>query len=348
MDSALDLYRKALNLNRDWASGWQNLGLLQADRADFQAARSAFENLVRCQPTQGDGWALLGISEFRLQQYNPALNHFVKARSLPFRSADLHQSSEYHFALVLILRQDFDSAQKILGWLYRRGMKTGGLTESCGLAAMRIPALPGQSDPATLQVVNETGQVVLLGFDRKPEQARAQFEQLTRAHPGLPGLRYAQGSFLAQEGLYDEAYSAFLEGLEISPKDPFFHLQLAAVEIQRNHPQDALHFARRATELAPDLFAGHLIEGKILLQQSNIDDAITKLELAAKLAPESPQVHVALLNAYVRAKRTSDVAREKMILKKLDDIQTAAVAGELPGVGGGQTGEHPDAEAPEQ
>ncbi len=329
LDSALNLYRKALNLNRDWDSGWQNLGVLLADRADFHAARSAFENLVRCQPTQGDGWALLGISEFRLQQYNLALNHFVKARNLPFHSADLHHSSEYHFALVMILRQDFDSAQKILGWLYRRGMKRADLAEACGLAAMRIQALPGQSDPATLQALKETGQVVLLAFDREPERARAGFEQLLRAHTGLPGLYYAYGNFLAQTGLYDDAYSAFHHGLEISPKDPFFLLQLAAVEMQRDHPQEALRFARQATELAPDLFAGHLIEGKILLQQSRIDDAIPKLELAEKLAPESPQVHVALLNAYVRAKRTADVAREKKILKKLEDIQTAAVLGPL-------------------
>jgi tetratricopeptide (TPR) repeat protein len=330
LDTALDLYRKALNLKPGWSAGWQNLGVLLADRGDFLAARSAFENLVHCQPTRGDGWALRGITEFRLAQYDPAFNHFVKARSLTFDDPRLHQQAEFHFAQTMILRQDFDSAQKILEWLYRRGMKGAGLPEACGLAAMRISALPGSSDPATRQVLEETGQIVFLAFDRKSDQARAGFEQLIRAHGGLPGLYYAYGSFLAQGGLYDNAYSAFYKGLELSPKDPFFFLQLAAVEMQRNRAPEALRFARQAIELSPDLFAGHLIEGKILLQQSRIDDAITKLELAAKLAPESPQVHVALLNAYLRARRTADVAREKKILKTLEDIQTAAVSGPLP------------------
>jgi tetratricopeptide (TPR) repeat protein len=336
LDTAQDLYRRALDLNPEWALGWQNLGILQAERGDFHDAQSAFENLVRRQPTRADGWALLGIAEFRLAQYDPAFNHFVKARSLPFHSTDLHRSSEYHFVLLMILHQDFDSAQKILEWLYRRGMKGTDLLEACGLTAMRIPALPGSSDPATRQVLEETGQIVLLAFDHKSEQARAGFEQLIRAHAELPGLYYAYGSFLAQEGHYDDALSAFHKGLELSPKDPFFCLQLAAVEMQRNQPSEALRFARQAIELAPDLFAGHLIEGRILLQQSRIEEAITKLELAARLAPDSPQVHVALLNAYLKAKRPSDVAREKKILKKLEDIQTAVVSGpsfsEQPGV----------------
>ena len=330
LDSALDLYRKALKLKPDWSAGWQNLGALLADRGDFQAARSAFEHLARYQPTRGDSWALLGITEFQLKQYDPAFNHFVKARSQTFNDLNLRLQAEFHFALLVIVRQDFDSAQKILEWLYRRGMKGADLAEACGLAAMRISALPGESDPATRQVLHETGQVVLLAFDRKSQQARAGFERLIQAHPELPGLYYAYGSFLAHAGLYDDAYSAFHSGLELSPKDPFFFLQLAAVELQRNCAPEALRFARQATELAPDLFAGHLIEGKILLQQARIEDAVTKLELAAKLAPESPQVHVALLNAYLRARRAADVAREKKILKKLEDIQTAAVSGPLP------------------
>ncbi len=341
LDSALDLYRKALNLKPDWSAGWQNLGILLADRGDFQAARSAFENLVHCQPTRGDGWALLGITEFRLKQYDSAFNHFVKARSQTFNDMNLRSQAEFHFALIMILRQDFDSAQKILEWLYRRGMKGAGLAEACGLAAMRISALPGGSDPATRQVLEETSQVVLLAFDRKSEQARAGFERLIQAHPGLPGLYYAYGSFLAQAGLYDDAYSAFHSGLELSPKDPFFFLQLAAVEMQRNHPPAALRFARQAIELAPNLFAGHLIEGKILLQESRLEDAIPRLELAAKLAPESPQVHVALLNAYLKARRMDDVAREKEVLRKLEEIQTAVVAGDSPAAGAGQATENP-------
>jgi Flp pilus assembly protein TadD len=64
-------------------------------------------------------------------------------------------------------------------------------------------------------------------------------------------------------------------------------------------------------ETAPDHFTSRAAMGRVLLESGDALGAIPHLEMAARLAPDSPQVRLALGTAYSRAGRPADAARER-------------------------------------
>jgi thioredoxin-like negative regulator of GroEL len=69
----------------------------------------------------------------------------------------------------------------------------------------------------------------------------------------------------------------------------------------------------------------------VLVELGELEPGIVELEAAARLAPESPEVHFALARAYTKAGRAEDAARERDTFARLDREQRerrAAQAGQ--------------------
>jgi len=81
--------------------------------------------------------------------------------------------------------------------------------------------------------------------------------------------------------------------------------------------------AEEAVKAAPELFAGHLVLGRILLRLGEVDRAVAELETAAKQAPQSVMVRTALLNAYNKAGRKTDAAREQDVFRRLQQYEAS-------------------------
>jgi Flp pilus assembly protein TadD len=67
----------------------------------------------------------------------------------------------------------------------------------------------------------------------------------------------------------------------------------------------------------PDYANAQYELGKILLDRGQTDDAITHLEAAARLRPETDYMHYQLQAAYRKQGRTADADRELEIYKGL-------------------------------
>jgi Flp pilus assembly protein TadD len=91
--------------------------------------------------------------------------------------------------------------------------------------------------------------------------------------------------------------------------------------------------------LAPGLFAAHNALGRALVELGEVERGVTELEAAARLAPDSPEMHYSLVRAYTRAGRADDAARERAIFTELDRKRRAQ-RGE-PGVEGPPDKERP-------
>ena len=76
---------------------------------------------------------------------------------------------------------------------------------------------------------------------------------------------------------------------------------------------------RNITTQHPDHSQAQYELGKSLLEDGKVDEAITHLEVAAKLDSGSDYVHYQLQSAYRRAGRKDDADREAQIYK---DIKT--------------------------
>jgi predicted O-linked N-acetylglucosamine transferase (SPINDLY family) len=144
--------------------------------------------------------------------------------------------------------------------------------------------------------------------------------------------KYQQGLALMQQGRWDEAARAFEAAIERSPKDALFWLNLAQARRKLGRPETAIEAARRAVALDPDSVlarrmlglclnetglhaeaavaldarvgsdeerAAALTERGLAMQRAGrFRDSIEPLLTAARLAPTSVKIHIALSDGF--------------------------------------------------
>src|SRR5262245_34247721 len=75
LEEASALYLQALRLKPSWKEGWWYVGAMFYERDRYAEAREAFLKFVAVDPKFGPALAMLGLCEFQLRQYEPALIH---------------------------------------------------------------------------------------------------------------------------------------------------------------------------------------------------------------------------------------------------------------------------------
>jgi len=324
LDDALGLYRQAVKLRPNWAEGWWFLGTILYDRDQYPEARDALRRFVPLDARDARGPALLGLCEYHTGEYDSSLRHLNAARRLGLRdNASIETVVLYHAALLLTRFEQYESALSILMDFARRNNESPSVIEAAGLAALRKPLLPPELPESAGPLVFATGRAVFLTAQRKPAEARKAFEDLLAAYPAEPNLHYLYGSFL----LVDDPSSGlgeFEKELAISPAHLPSLVVLALEYQKRGDPAKGRVYAQQAVEAAPNSFAARTALGKLLLDLDDAPGAIRELETALRLAPDSPQVRIALASAYAKAGRKDDAARQRAEFLKLKKIAEAA------------------------
>ena len=325
IDDAIALYKKGVLLKPSWEEGWWSLGTLHYSLDHFAEARDAFRHLTVIQPGAGAPWAMLGLAEFELKQYDQALSHLRHAADLHSgQEQDIADEANFHLALLLTRYQEYEGAMKVLALFAQRNLNDAKFIEAMGIAALRKPLLPSEVVPTDRQLIMDVGRVMYDATALRTTEAGAEFKILVDKYPETPNIHYLYGSFLmfadANNGLRE-----MKQELEISPAHVPAMVTIANEYIQRNDFQAALPFAQKATELEPQSFPAHTVLGRVFAE-GDLDSkrGIQELEEARKLAPGSPQVRIALATAYAKAGRKEDAARERREFLKLRQEVDAA------------------------
>ncbi len=326
-EQAIRLYLKALQIKPEWPDGWRNVGMLLADRREFVRAEAAFRNLLDIEPKNGAGWALLGLTEYELGQLDKAYEHIQHGRTLGLGNQDLENVAAYHAALIMILKGEFEIAQRILVRVARSGADDPDLVTALGEAALRLVMKPEKLGPQEKSLVTRVGQIEFQATHSTVPEVVAAYQKLLAEEPRNPALHYAFGSFLVTARRYDQALEEMQKVLQLDPRHVMALLQIAMTYV-RTQPERALPYAQEAVRLAPGLFVAHYALGWTFFKLGQDDRAIHELEGVVRLAPNSPQAHYALSEAYTRARRKADSDRERQIFKRLK--QTAAPASGSP------------------
>jgi tetratricopeptide (TPR) repeat protein len=97
LDDAAAAYRRAVHLRPAWDEGWWYLATVLYEQQQDAAARDAFTRFLALKPDAGRAFALRGLCEFRLRQYDRALTDLRKAQALGLAgSLELTRSVWYH------------------------------------------------------------------------------------------------------------------------------------------------------------------------------------------------------------------------------------------------------------
>jgi tetratricopeptide (TPR) repeat protein len=310
-DEAVRLYRSALAVKPDWEEGWWSLGTLYYERDLYRECRESFRRFTSINKKSGPAYVMLGLCEFHLEEYSAAFRSIRRGEELGLpENSQLTRVAYYHEALLVTKLENYERALFLLSLLIKDGAENPSAVAAIGIAALRRPVFPRELPEAERPLALRAGRAVALGFQRRPAEARREFESLVADHPTVPNLHYTFGTFLqGQEA--DAAIEAWKSELEVSPGHLPSLVSLAFEYLTRGDAASARPYAERAMKTAPDHFMSRAAIGRVLLDSGDHNSAIKHLEIAAKLSPDSPQIRLALGTAYSRAGRQAEAARER-------------------------------------
>ena len=329
-EEAVSLYKEGVALRPTWDEGWWYLGTGLYELKRYAEAQTAFQRLSVLTPQNGSSWALLGLCEFRLADYPPALQHLLKAEELGTPEyQEMVPVVHYHAALLLNREGEFDRAREQLQPFESEGNNSPQILDVAGINALRLQVLPSEIPVEKRALITKVGQAAWRPYNAgHPEQAEKLFQELVAAYPKEPNLHYSYGAYLLGSDP-EKALGEFEQELKVNPENVLARLQIVYLYLKQGAAEKGLALATEAVKMDPESVMAHNALGRVLLESGQADAAIEQLQTAVRLAPEVAESHFSLAEAY-RSAGKSDAAAKEMAeferLKKRTSVETRPVA----------------------
>ena len=158
IEEAIRWYRQGAQLRPHWDEGLWYLGTLLYDQDQYAEARDAFRRFLAVKPDVGPAWGLRGLCEFRLKEYDAALQSLTKGRTLGYgTNTAVQRAAWFHEAILRIRASEFELAVRPLTWLARSEPESKHLVEAAGLMLLRLPKLPDEIPDEKRELVTLAG-----------------------------------------------------------------------------------------------------------------------------------------------------------------------------------------------
>ncbi|HZF41127.1 MAG TPA: tetratricopeptide repeat protein, partial [Blastocatellia bacterium] len=257
----------------------------------------------------------------------PALIHLRQGNLLGVGdNPELRLVTRYHEAILHNRFEEFELAYDVMSRLINEQPAAPDLVFALGLTMLRLAYLPPDVPADKREIALKAGRAAYYLITKRQQEAAKEFKEMVESYPDSPGAHYAYGVFLLRDNP-DAAIEEFRRELQISPKHVPARLQIAFEMIKQGRHAEGLPDAEESVKIAPGLFATHNALGRILLETGEIERAVKELEVAAQLAPDSPEMYFALARAYTRAKRPKDAERARAEFTRLGKIRRASREG---------------------
>ncbi|MGD0832769.1 MAG: tetratricopeptide repeat protein [Terracidiphilus sp.] len=297
--------------------------LLEFTQGQYASARDDFKNSLAVKPDNGNGWALLGICEYELKDYDNAFIHLDRSAKLGVAAKPEYLFlARYTYGILLIHAARFDEAADVLATATgASGPLADKVQFALGLALLRRAEFPEAVSPAEAALIPAAGQIAELLEKSDYDKAFPQFKTLLEKYPLAPFLHYAYGTALVALSNFDQAAAQMQAETVISPRSELPCASLASIALRQHDAPTALTWAQKALAIAPDSVDAHYLLGRASLESGDLGAAIRELELAAKLSPASPEIHFNLAKAYARNKQPEKAQQERDIFSALNQSQ---------------------------
>lgn len=327
-EDAIALYREGLKLKPSWNEGSWYLGTSLYGLKRYDEARDAFRHLAISEPGNGPAWALAGMCEFELKNYERALEYLLRSENAGFGASPSDNSGQSkelaylaRFRIALLLNRAGDPAQALERLIPIAAQGTyPEVIEALGLSLLRAPLLPAEVPERDRDLYMRAGEAMDAYVTHDTASAARLFDELVEAYPDKPNVHYARGVFLLETDP-DNAVSELQRELELNPSHVPALTQLAKLYLKQGTPEKALPLARRAVKATPKAAAGRRVLGASLLAVGEVSAAIPELQTAAQLEPDFPQTHFLLAQAYKRAGNKTLAKKEMTEFERLDNQQ---------------------------
>jgi len=225
-DAALDLIRRAIAINPNYAEAHGNLGIALAGKGQLDEAITAFRQAIALRPNFPEAHNNLGIALKDKGQLDDAMAAFRQA---------------------VVLRPNYAEAHSNLGIALKH---KGQLDEAIAAFRQAIALRPNIADAYSNlgSVLKDKGQL---------DEAIAACQRAIALNPNLARARYNLGNALASKGQLDEAIAAFQEAIAPNPNIPEVHSNLGNALRDKGQLTEAIAASRQAIALRPSLPGAH-------------------------------------------------------------------------------------------
>lgn len=317
---AIDLYSRALVSNPQWTEGWWKYGGLLYQTGRFHEASQAFGRLTRLAPNNPLGFALLGLCDYELEDWNNAALHLNKALNRGGLPQDISRFSMYHLGLTLLHQQNQSGALLAFKILFHQDPNYPDLDMALGAAELDLEGPPAPASPV-FSAAQLAGSAALATLNGQPADAEKAYRDLVARFPNQPHAHLSFGVFLESQHREDEATKEFAAETKVNPNTAVPWLWLGRVAIAQQKPEAARSYAARAKELDAKEPLSFLIEGRSFMLEHRWQEALVPLREAENRVPQSSEVHYALASVYSALHRTQDADRERQLFLQAESSE---------------------------
>jgi tetratricopeptide (TPR) repeat protein len=308
------------------------IGWLFGRMDSFEAAIQLFESLPENYPDLLSRGYALALAHFQLRQYTECIQILERLKSQNVQDSDL-------FALLGVA---YDRLGKPLDAFsaFQDGIRANPKSESNYLNLAALSAHLGKWDLAVQSVTDGIQQLPgayrlyicrgLLYQKQGVTQSEQDYRRAIVLAPKSPEPYEALALLQIEGGHPKAALKVLQEASRVAPKDPGNHYLQAEALIRIGGPlnsanyHEALEALNACLALDKEFVYAYYDRGKLKLEAGNVEGAITDLERARALRPESTDILYKLAQAYQRAGRTQEATelfdlRQKIGKKELDD-----------------------------
>ncbi|WP_240766770.1 tetratricopeptide repeat protein [Paraburkholderia flava] len=264
LPDAIDSYRRAVALKRDYAEAHNNLGNALREAGDAAAAMESCATAISLRPGYAEAYNNLGNALKDLEQLEAAALSYGKA---------------------IEARPDYAEAHNNLGNVLR---KQGHLDAAIECYRASIAAAP------TLAVAhNSLGSAL---SERGEYRAAIDcFATVAALQPERVDAHNTLGNALNGQGRLDEAVAAYECAIAADPQFPDAYHNLANALRRMGRAQQALALSRKAIALKDDVPSFHNNLGTILADLNEFDAAVESYRKALALDPDYAESHTCVL-----------------------------------------------------
>jgi len=324
----------------------------QAEKAqqqgDFQAAASGFQKLIELNPSDAEAHARLGMVFRRLGKGSEATESLERALRLDPKLPRLKVLLAFNYIdsgrcsdAIPLLTGSFEEEREapirtVVGQrLAECHLTTGGDERALEVVQQLRQIAPDSPDVLQLSLKvymslwngafqqllakapasYQARQIVAEGLEAQERfaEAAAEYRQILKMQPQLPGMHYKLGRMLLRSETGAEADEKalveFRKELEINSGHAAALAEIGDIHLRKSQLAEASRSFEQAVKLQPGYVPATVGLAKVLIAQKQWSKAVEHLEAAAKLAPKEETVHYNLMIAYRGLNRLADAKR---------------------------------------
>jgi tetratricopeptide (TPR) repeat protein len=356
---AAALARKVLASEPNAVHAHMILGVIAAQKNDWNTSNRHFQTVVRLEPSNPFGYFYLGQAKLYQQQWEAAIQYFSQALKRQYPEQErllvelaLAQNEAGHpdralasLSSVTPPREESLAAQYYAVTAFARGkLNQPGPAIEAIRRALSLDAGNAHHWEFLIGALLKNDEAphalaeAIRAQQKFPDNADIQFlfalasyhvtesplsglalRNLREADPDSPRVLLAQGLLYRKQGKADEATEAFERAAKSGVEDA--HLLLGIVLKENGKYEEAEREFRQAERASPQNGQVLLELGKLLLTRGNLEEARPRLEKAAEFMPDAPTVQYQLGLLFNRLGQT-ERAQEHFRKAKQPDRQT--------------------------